>query len=1117
MNTKNCRFRGGPFGFSRILLAAAFALSAALPVAAREDSTRVNIRVTDASLPELFGMLKLQAGMSIMYSNDDTGEVPRRDYAIRDATLLEALNQVLSGTGLECEISNRVIIVRKATRLEAATPGQPRVVIRGRVTDASGQGVPGASVVLKGTRAGRAADREGRFELEVPAGREAVLVISFIGMETREVTYRGEALLEVALSPAVTEIGEVIVTGIFTRKAESFTGAATSASAAELRRFGNQNLLQALQHIDPSFTVIESVEHGSDPNRPPEVQVRGASSLPDIRGDYQSNPNQPLFILDGFEASVEKVFDLDMNRVATVTLLKDAAAKAIYGSRAANGVVVIETVLPGAGQLKVNYAGDLNVTAPDLTSYDLTDAAEKLQVELDAQRYAAFYPTDLQFRMEQYNEIQRGIARGVNTYWLAKPLRVGVGHKHSLFLEGGDDYWRYGIDLSYHRVAGVMKRSGRENVAGAITLSYRYRGVTFRNMLSVTFNTADDSPYGAFSEYAKLNPYWTPTDEHGRLKRVLGQFQASRTATPTLYYNPLYNAAIGTKNRSSYTEITDNFYAEWQAWKGLSVIGRFGYARKQETRDDFYPGNHTRFTTWEGERYFKRGEYTIVDGKSDAIKVDVSLNYSARWQKHLLFANANWALKQETSDRHGMQAWGFLNDKMGHVAFAKQYAENGRPSGDESNAREIALVGAVNYSYDNRYLADFSYRANGSSIYGADNRWGNFWSAGVGWNLHEEAFLRGNERVRQLKIRGSVGYTGSQNFDPYQAMATYTYFSDAEYDNIVGAYLLGLANDHLRWQRTRDVNVGIDARLGKGLSVRFDYYTSDTDDLLIDFSLPGSTGFPAFKENLGKIRNTGFDANVSWRVYDNPARAAHVTLFASVAGNKNKITRISDALAKSNDAQGNEDETAARKPYARFEEGQSTSAIWAVRSAGIDPVTGRELFINKQGEYTYDWKLDDQVALGDANPRVRGNFGFNAEYRGLALNTSFTYRVGGKYYNQTLVDRVENADVQYNVDRRVFTGTWKNPGDVTFFKRITDTPTLTRPTSRFVERQDEWTLASLSLSYELARVRLGNYSLERTKVSFYMADVFRVSTVKAERGLAYPFARSFSLSLQTTF
>lgn len=1017
----------------------------------RAQHARMSLELKGVTLEEVIWALEKKSDITFFYNVTDVAGSNKVDAVFKDAPLEKILTEVLRGTNLSYEIQGKVVVIKRYLS-SPVSDSLKSVTINGVVKDSHGNGLPGVTVVLKGTTTGVATANDGDFSITIPKRDSVVLVFSFVGMTTKEVVWKGEKTLNVVLLDEVSEMEEVVITGIFTRKAESFTGAATTFKQADLKRMGNQNILQSLKNMDPSFMVMENVDFGSDPNRTPDIQVRGASSLPNVKGEYESNPNQPLFILDGFEATVEKVFDLDMNRVASVTLLKDAAAKAIYGSRAANGVVVIETIQPEKGKLKVSYSGDLNITTPDLSSYDLCNAKEKLQVEWESGRYKAYYPIDEQFSLEQYNAIEREIARGVNTYWLAKPLRTGVGHKHSLYLEGGDDYLRYGVDLSYNKVAGVMKESSRENVAGAITLSYRYNKMIFRNVLSVAFNRADDSPYGSFSEYTKLNPYWSPKDENGNLKRVLGTFQRSYWQTASVYYNPLYNATLGTKNFSKYTEITNNFYMEWQMHKDLKFIGRFGYTQKQDSREDFYPGNHTKFADWTGDNYFKRGSYYIKDGTSKTLKLDATLNYSKQWDKHLLFANLNWNLQQDSYDYHGMEAWGFLNDKVDHVAFAKQYAENGSPSGDETTTREIGLVGAINYSYDNRYLADLSYRLSGSSVYGSDNRWGGFWSAGIGWNMHYESFMSGQEWLKQLKLRASVGYTGSQNFNPYQAMATYKYFTNAEYDNIVGAYLMGMANDKLKWQRTQDINIGVDAQFFGSLTFRFDYYVSNTDNLLVDFDLSGSTGFNTFKENLGEVQNKGFDATLNWRVYNNTEKDAYFTIFGSVSHNKNKIVKISDALTHSNEAQ-NDDDVNPSKPFTRFEEGQSTSAIWAVRSLGIDPETGDELFLNRKGEKTYEWNINDQVVCGESNPKFQGNFGFNTEYMGFSLNCSFSYKVGGDYYNQTLVDRVENVDIQYNLDRRVFSGTWKNPGDVTFFKRITETPTTT--VQRIVSLRDK--------------------------------------------------------------
>ena len=307
------------------------------------------------------------------------------------------------------------------------------------------------------------------------------------------------------------------------------------------------NVLQALKNIDPSFQVIESNQFGSDPNRVPEIQMRGASSFTDMKDKYQTNPNQPLFIVDGFEQTIEKVMDMDMNRVESITTLKDATAKALYGSKGANGVVVIETKRPAIGQMTVSYTGSLDIQAPDLSSYNLCDAWEKLEVERLSGIYTSSTnnPVGQQQRDELYQALKKEVERGVDTYWLSKPLRTGVGQKHSLNFEGGDEFIRYNVNVSYNNVAGVMKGSDRKTYGGGFTFSYRYKSLLFREQLSLLHNKAENSPYGTFSDYAKLNPYWRTHNEDGTIREILNPIEVSYGDDPI--YNPLINKTLNTK------------------------------------------------------------------------------------------------------------------------------------------------------------------------------------------------------------------------------------------------------------------------------------------------------------------------------------------------------------------------------------------------------------------------------------------------------------------------------------------------------------------------------------------------------------------------------------------
>lgn len=999
-------------------------------------------------------------------------------------------------------------------------------IISGTVVDENGEPLPGAHVMQKkinkdDSQAAVVVDVNGKFVITVPAATKE-LEVTYMGYDTKVVTLTKAKNYEISLQPSSEVMEEVVVTGAFTRKANTYTGSVTTVKSDELLRVGNSNLLASLANIDPSFVKIDNLSAGSNPNAMPDFQMRGQTGFADLKGEYQSNPNQPLFILDGFETDLTKIMDLDMNMVASVTLLKDATAKAIYGSKAANGVIVVETKRPEAGRLKMTYNGSFNFEMPDLSSYDLCNSAEKLQAEKMAGIYTSDR-ADSQISLEKlYQTKLNEVLAGVDTDWTAQPTRMGVGQKHAVYMEGGDQYMLYGVDLSYNNIQGVMKGSDRTTFQGGVTLSYRIKNFMFRNKLSVTYNEANESPYGSFGTYALMNPYSRLYDEKGHLVQSY-EYETGGAVTT----NPIWNSTINTVDLTKYTDITNNFYVEWNPLTNLKLTGRLGLTKKTTSIDDFKPASHTDFVHYAGDDLYKKGSYMKSEGDNFNINGDLGLSYSVQLNKHLVFFNGQLNFSNYTYNTAVMRAEGFPNENMNHISFGVQYdSSTGKPTGTEGISRSIGGIASLNYSFDDRFLFDANYRLTGSSEFGANSRWGSFWSLGAGWNIHNEGFLKDSEIINRLKLRASTGYTGSQGFSTYEAMATLKYYGGKSYNGYIGSYLVGLANPDLRWQKKLDNSFGVDFTFfNNRLNGRFDYYTSLTKGMLTDITVPPSTGFYSYRENMGETENKGYEAYLNFRAFEHKASKSYLNVFTSLARNKNKIKKISNTLKKFNedqDANKNQADNAANKadittPSVRFEEGQSMSAIWAVPSLGIDPQNGKEIFVKKDGTVTYEWSAEDQVQCGDSQPEFTGNFGFNSEIKGFGLSATFSYRLGGQLYNQTLVDKVENASIYYNVDRRVFTDRWQKEGDVALYKSIAD-KSYTRPTSRFVEDNNTLTLSSVNVYYDFRHCKfMKNSFLERLKVSAYMNDVFVISSIKTERGTSYPFARTVSLAVQATF
>lgn len=691
---------------------------------------RLDLNLQNATLKEVIQEIRLHSDFSFVYSDADLVGITQRNVQMKDATIEEVLKNCLQGTKLVYDITDKTIIIRK---LDEVTQTKQVQVIQGQVTDVRGTPLPGVTVRIKGTQLGVSTDVNGKFRFELPDTKEVVLAFSFVGMKPLEVRYNGQSELKIKLEEEVAEMDEVVVTGIFKKSQESFTGSVSTITEKELKSFRGRNLLSTLKNIDPTFNIIENNVYGADPNHLPEVQIRGTSSLPtveDLKNETKVDLNTPLIILDGFEISLTRMLDLNDEDISSVTLLKDGSATAIYGSRGANGVIVIETKQPEAGKLRLSYRGSVNIEVPDLSDYDVLNAAEKLQLEESAGLYKNEW-ADMEMALRKRQaRIKQEVERGVDTYWLSKPLRTGVGHKHNLRLEGGgNDGFRYSASVQYNDILGVMKGSDRKTFNGNINLMYQQEKLLFRNNLEVGLSESNESPYGSFDQYVKLNPYWRERGEDGKVLKELEQKGDFWNTAPE---NPLYNAMLDLVDKKTYTTITNNFDVEWKPWEGLTLRSRIGLSKQVNDYDNFKPADHTKFKDYSDEQIFRKGEYIYSSGKSFSYDWSLTLSYSRNFkEKHELYVGLDYNLAQDKSHSYTFQVEGFPQSNIKFLSMALQYQKDGKPTGSESLNRRIGVTGNVNYIYDNRYFADVAYRMDGASQFGSSKRFAPFYSFGT--------------------------------------------------------------------------------------------------------------------------------------------------------------------------------------------------------------------------------------------------------------------------------------------------------------------------------------------------------------------------------------------------
>ncbi len=1098
------------------------------------QTEKLNIVANNQTMESVLQDIKSQTCYEFVYRKDILESGKNINLEMRNSTVSQVLNKLFQSTGLVYEIVDNVIVIRKVSDNNSVAKPQ-KTVIKGIVTDANGNPLPGVSIVIKGTTVGTSSDIDGNFKLELlDVSSKTMLVFSFIGMKTKEVSIQGKKELKVKLVEDKEELDEVVVTGYSKVSKESFTGNVVSINKEDLLKVSKTNVIAALQAFDPSFRIEENNMFGSDPNAMPEMYIRGRSGIGvkelDRDALNNNNPNLPLFIMDGFQVSVQKVYDFDPTRIESITILKDAASTAIYGSRAANGVVVITTTPPKAGELSVSYNMTGTFSAPDLSDYNLMNAAELLETE----RVAGFYETykaESEYArivgakitaQQEYNAKMNNLLKGVDTYWLSKPVRSVLNTKHSLFIEGGSQNLRFGVDANFNNEAGVMKESYRNRKGIGFYLDFRKNKFQIRNHVSYNITESQDSPFGSFSEYAQALPYDTYKNEEGIYHKELKKWHREINPKP----NPLYESTLQSYSIDEYEELINNTNMNYYINDYLHIKGQFSITKNMSNSEDFIDPKSARNANLITSTNMSSGQKMIKTGKDLTWDANVLLGYNRLISNHNI--NFTFGINAKSTNYRNLNSEyrGFPSGTLNSINYAEGIYL--KPTIDEKTTRLFGSLATLNYTYNEILLMDLSCRLDGSSEFGSENKFAPFWASGLGINLHNCNFLQDHELISKLKFRASYGSSGKVNFPPYVANTTYEVLTDEWYMTGFGVSLKALGNNELTWEKTNTLDCGFELGLfNDRFFVKASYYNKNTVDMVTQVTIPTSAGFRMYYDNMGEVENKGYEVMMRTEVLR--TKDLSLSLHGNLAHNKNRLVSISDALKAYNERvddvfKGIDSDKKVSKPLSKYKEGASQTAIYGVRSLGIDPATGDEIFLNRDGEITKVWNVADQVVIGDREPTAQGSFGFNFRYKNFTLFSSFMYKFGGQEYNTTLVQKVENAQIYHeNVDRRVFSERWKKPGDISMYKRIQDASDLsgtkyTRPTSRFIQDNNLVSLNSLTLGYDFRdQDWLKKAHIGMLRVELGSNNLFRISTVRQERGTSYPFARNVNFSVKASF
>lgn len=1067
------------------------------------QAQNITLSKNEFTLNELFSEIRKQNGYDFVFTTPQFNTAKKVTLKSRSGSLKAVLDEIFKGQQISYVIRNKTIVITDNNPKKEQT-------ISGYVGDRRDRKpIPMVTVSIKGTNSAVQTNRDGRFSISIPPGARS-LEFRFLGYKTVELPISPDSDYTIYLEESVQTLNETVITGMVDRKVSTYTGAAKTMTASELKAVSPTNVFTAISALDPSFRIVPNNTLGGDINALPEVTMRGQTSYPTLGSELVGNPNTPLFILDGFQVSLQAIVDLDMNQIASVTLLKDASATAMYGSRGGNGVMVVTTILPPKGKIEVSLTNNFTLSAPDLSVYNLLTSAEKL----DFERRVGL--VDSYGREYIYAERYKAMVSGVNTDWKAIPVQTGINNRTNLSLRGGDQALTFNLTFSGNLLQGVMKGQDRQNYSGSFTLSYRTKKVTFQNNTIATQVVSNASPYGAFSDYLALNPYWKPYDENGNTNKYLENiFLTGSTGEFSTVLNPLMDVTYNTiDNRNKNFNLRNNTTVRYDLNKSLWFNGGISLTKVNGSIDNFYSALDSRYNAIADLN--AKGMYSINNSNSFSLDGNGSVNYNKNFGKHGVTVYAGFRLASVRSSAYTFVTQGFPFDRLDNVLFAAQYSGS-RPTGSEGTVNTLAYTGSANYSFDNRYFTDFTYTREGSSAYGENNKFGNFWSAGLGWNLHNEVFMKENDIVDLLRIRGSYGATGTSVQDPYAAQFRYNLGTATGYYGEVGAIPGGLGNPNLSWQQVLKSNIGIaSAFFNNRLTFNAEIYQEVTQNALTTVTLAPSTGFASYTENLGKIQNRGLQVDLGYNILNRPSKGLRWNISANAATNKSVLKELTDKL-KAFNAALNTNNSAQTAANAQFIEGESTTALYAVRSLGIDPITGQEVYLKADGTPTFIWDINDKVRVGDTRPRWTGAINSNFLYAGFTFNFSLTYNYGAQMYNSTLLNRVESVNAANNVDRRAYDLGWTGPGSVSQYRRITGSPTQTKLTSRFVQNDNSIQIGSVNVSYQFRNALVKKLRLQNLTLTATTNNLATFSTIQVERGTETPFAREYTFGLSTRF
>ncbi|MGI6231933.1 MAG: TonB-dependent receptor [Prevotella sp.] len=1111
----------------------ALATSTALPSLAQ----RVTLKANNLTVAQAIERVQKSAGCSFVYYSSDVNTKKRVNLNLKNASLAEAANQILEGQGLTYTVKGKTVVVRRSNaseRQQSRQQSQQKRQTKGHVVDINGEPIIGATVMQKGTQNGTVTDIDGNFSLNVPEGSS--LVISYVGFTDCEVKAGQD--LNITMHENTEALDEVVVVGYGTMKRSDMTGAISSVNTEDLARRTTTNPAEALQGKVAGVNVLKS---GGNAGAGVSIKIRGIKTFGD---------NEPLYIIDGFPGDINAVNPQD---IESMEILKDGAAAAIYGSVAANGVVLVTTKNGKKGDMKIDFS----------TYLSFTSIAKKLEM-LNAEEYKSVHKAMYENYNAQFPDNAVTLPAyitndtGVDTDWQDAVERSGLSQSYMISLRGGAEKTLYSISYNHANEKGIFLGNNyrQDNVRMKLHTSKAF--MDFDANMAFKYTDSQQPQYSLKEMYmiSPLVPIYDSNNEYGFGLTNFDGLPNNRNIMADNYYRK-------SKSKSYHTDaniaITFNI-ASWLTFKtSYSYRGEHGRSNYHEPdyvadvkSPTLYPFNSESSSYWEEQLWDNVLNFNKKFGKH-SINAMVGSSITSRkyhWNsvgvegKTIVYKVENGQLVSSETEA------GFLS----HDWTTIDAGEGGTYSGSGSNWKynRASFFGRLNYNFDDRYLIQVTVREDGSSKFGSNSRWGCFPSVALGWRISQEKFFPKNSIINNLKLRASWGQLGNENalgyYDFLALVSTYNnmyqgYVRGTGGNAWPGSIARGLENRDLKWETTDTKNIGIDFALWNSrLTGSFNYYYNETRDLLITKELAPSTGLASPVLNVGKMRNTGVELELNW---NHNIGEFQYTVGFNLSTVSNKVKELSDdgqVLYGTGLKYGTEHfptQTRVGKPIGAFYLYQADGLFQSMEEV--------ESYVNSDGELLQpnaqpgdvrfkdvngDGSIDedDKVYSGTGIPKVEANLNFSAAYKGFYFSFILGSGFGNKLYNgnryfyegmnsgSNFLKSTLNAWTTTNTDTDVPRAVYQDPNN------------NTRESTRFLEDGDFIRMRQMQLGYTLPAKVSRKIYIDKLRLYISGDNLFTITGYDGvdpefSRGvlntgvdnLIYPFTRSFTVGAQITF